>query len=174
MPTANWGISASDVDDFDRDSQYKPYSGPIPPNGTYAWLVKVLKMVKGAQGKFPQLRIGLELIPREDRPEEDDYEGYFVMNFVPISPQTAFRYAPFCDAIGVTGREFTDRTKYDREGNVRTIGKWRNTGDKIILAELKDGEDAKGASRKEIGYMGPFETDDEDEEDYDDEYADDE
>ena len=171
MPVANWGISASDVDDFDRDSQYKPYTGPTPPNGTYAWVIKVLKMVKPAEkGKFPQLRLGVELVPREGFDEEDDYAEFFTMNFIPVSPKTDFRYVPFLDAIGVSGKDFADRTKTDTEGNIKSIGRWRNDGEQYILAELKDGEDAKGNARKELGWMGPFEEDYEEDDDYEEDY----
>lgn len=177
MPKANWGINSSDVDDFDRDSQYKPYTGPIPPNAVYVWEIKVLKFIARTRGKNPQLRVGLELVPREGM-DEDQYEGYFKMAFLPVTDRTAFRYVPFLDAIGVTGREFKDRTITDEEGNIKKIGKWRNTGDELIFAELKDDTDENGKPKKEIGWMGPYEEDeyDEDDEDEDDdeEYADDE
>ena len=100
MPRANWGINSADVDEFDRDSQYKPYDGPIPPNGVYEWNVKVLKFAAATKEKTPQLRVGLELSPREDR-DEDQYEGYFKMAFLNVSDKTAFVYVPFLDAIGV-------------------------------------------------------------------------
>lgn len=175
MPRANWGIDASDVDDFDRDSQYMPYAGPTPPNGVYMWQIKVLKFVSADRKKLPQLRIGLELVPREDR-DEDQYEGYFLMAFPPVSNRTQFRYVPFLDAIGVTGREFKERTLIDAENNIKKIGKWRNTGEELICAELKDGEDQNGNPRKEIGmFMAVPEEDYDDEDDYDeDDYEDDE
>lgn len=154
MPRVRWGINASDVDDFDRDSQYTPYAGPIPPNGVYVWQVKVLKHVAGTRDKFPQLRIGLELSPRSGRKGESQFKGYFVMNYCPISDRTAWRYVSFLDAIGVSGRDFTDRTVTDEDGNIKRIGKWRNTGKVLIAAELKDDTDEKGNSRKAVGWMG--------------------
>ena len=167
MPKANWGVSSADVDEFDRDSQYTPYTGPIPPNAVYEWDIKVLKFIAGTKEKNPQLRVGLELVPREGRNEED-YEGYFTMAFLHVTDKTAFRYVPFLDAIGVSGREFTDRTITDEEGNIKKIGSWRNTGEEMICAELKDGE-WNGVARKEIGWMGPITDDDgDDDEDYDD------
>lgn len=174
MPRARWGISAGDVDDFDRASQYEPYRGPIPPNGVYEWLVKVLKYLPGTREKHPQLRIGLELSPREDQPSEERYAGYFCMAFIPVTPKTAFRYVPFLDAIGVSGREFEDRTVTDEDGNIKKIGRWRNTGDVIIAAQLADGTDQDGNPRKELNWFGAPD-DATDEEDYDDgEYEDEE
>jgi len=171
MPKANWGVSSADVDEFDRDSQYKPYDGPIPSNAVYEWNIKVLKFISATKDKLPQLRIGLVLAPREER-DEDQYDGYFIMVFLPVSDKTAFRYVPFLDAIGVSGQEFTDRTITDEEGNIKKIGKWRNTGEEFIAAELKDGADQNGASRKEIGYMGPLLEDELDDTVDDDDYYD--
>jgi len=175
MPRVRWGISASDVNDWDRDSQYKPYDGPQPPNGVYQFQLKVLKYAAATGDKLPQLRIGLALVPRSGRKEERKYDGYFIMGFPPVSKRTQFRYVPFLDALGVSGEDFENRTITDHEGNITKIGKWRNDGQEIILAEIKDGVDQNNNARKEIGWMGyvPEEDDDGgeeiDEEDYDEE-----
>lgn len=169
-----WNIDAGDVDDFDRNSQYRPYDGPIPINGIYQWRVKVLKHTAATRQKNPQLRVGLELVPRKNRRDEKVYAGYFLMAFLPITDKTAFRYVPFLDAIGVSGREFTRGTVTDEEGNVIKIGRWRNKGEALIKAEIRDGEDQNGNSRKEIGWMGALTDDEPDDadEDFDDEDVD--
>lgn len=176
MPRVRWGIKASDVDEFDRDSQYKPYDGPVPINAVYQWQVKVLKYAAATGEKLPQLRIGLELVPRSGRKEEKRYAGYFVMLFPPVSPRTQFRYVPFLDAIGVSGDEFERSTITDNDGNITKIGKWRNDGQEIILGELKDELDRDGNQRKTIGWMGyvPEEDDDGDEEISEDDYEEEE
>lgn len=170
MPRANWGVDPGDVDEFDRESQYTPYSGPVPPNAVYQWNIKVLKFITGTRDKFPQLRLGLELVPRAEY-DEKRYKGYFLMAFMPVSDKTAFRYVPFLDAIGVSGRDFTSKTITDEEGNIRRIGAWRHDGKTLILAEQKDGNDQNGNPRKEIGWIGAADStvDDEEEEDYDEE-----
>jgi hypothetical protein len=173
MPRVHWGIKAADVDDFDRDKQYKPYDGPIPVNGVYQWQIKVLKFIAGSREKHPQLRIGLELIPRASRKGEAKYKGYFIMEFAPVTSRTAFRYAPFLDAIGVTGRDFETRTVADEEGNIRKIGKWSNDGKEMILAELKDDQDQQGNPRKAVGWMGAVTEDADEVDDDSDEYDDD-
>lgn len=171
MPKANWGIRSSDVDNFDRDAQYKPYDGPVPVNGVYQWQVKKLQFIAATGKQLPQLRIGLELIPRNT--EEKRYQGYFTMVFAPVSDRTAFRYVPFLDAIGVSGRDFETKTIIDNEGNIKSIGRWRNDAKTMIKGELKDDQDQHGNPRKTIGWMGAadeagdFESDD-DEEYYDD------
>jgi hypothetical protein len=131
-----------------------------------------LVFVSGTRTKFPQLRAGLELLPREDG--ERKYKGFFITAFLPVSDKTAFRYVPFLDALGVSEDDFLERTLTDEEGNVRRIGKWRMDGKTILGAQLKDGEDKDGNPRQEIGWMGEAALDDEADEDYDDEEADEE
>lgn len=176
MPKANWGIRASDVESFDREKQYKPYDGPVPVNGVYRWRITRLMFVAGTGEKLPQLRIGLELQPRTK--EEKRYAGYRLMLFPPVSDRTQFRYVPFLDAIGVSGREFESGTLTDEEGNIKKIGRWRFGPEVFIKAELKDDTDLHGNPRKDIGWMGAdtepeYDEDSEEEfEDDEDEYAD--
>lgn len=167
MPRANWGIDASDVDDFDRDSVYKPYTGPVPPDAVYLFLIKKLQFVAADRKKLPQLRVGLELVPREDA-DEERYDGYFIMDFLHISDKTKFRYVPFLDAIGVSGKEFTTRTVTKEGGEIVKIGAWRNTGEEYIYAQLTTGTDQDGNSKKEIRTYVAYEEEAEDDEDYDD------
>jgi len=173
MPRASWGIEAADVDDFDRDSQFKPYAGPpVPVGQVYLWTIKVLKYAARTKEKNPQLRVGLELVPR-DGYDEEDYEGYFIMAFLTVTKKTDWKYVPFLDAIGVTGKEFATRTMYDEDGNVQRIGSWKNDKDTLVLADLRIGEDQHGEPKKEIGTFMPYEDEDEGEyEDDDQEYAD--
>ncbi len=179
MPRANWGISKGTVENFDRErqNQFKPYDGPIPLNAVYRWRVNRLQFVAGTREKNPQLRIGLTLVPRSR--DEKRYEGYRLMLYPPIADNTAFRYVPFLDALGVSEREFREGTITDEEGNIKKMGRWRNTGDATIKGELVDETDQNGQLRKTIKWMGAdtgevFEDDSEDDYDGDDEYAEDE
>lgn len=178
MPMARWGVKANEIDDFDRSSQRIPYRGPTPPNGVYLWRVKICKYAAGTREKNPQIRLGLELVPREDYPGEEQYvdkngQGYWIMAFLPVNAKTYWRYVPFLDAIGVTGSEFERRTKVDEDQNIVRIGSWRNDGETLIEAQLKDGEDEKGNPRKEIGQIMTAEEYEEEEFD-EEEYADEE
>ena len=172
MPKVNWGVDSETVDDWDRESQYKPYTGPVPPNAVYQWRVKLAQYVAATRGKKPQLRIGLELVPRKGY-DEKGYSDFFVMLFLPIAPKTEFRYVPLLDALGVTGREFVNRTVTDEEGNIRKIGKWKNDGNTLILGQLADEADQNGDPRKTVKWMGALdsepESDDEDEYESDEE-----
>lgn len=175
MPKVNWGVGAAEIDDFDRSSQYMPYTGPTPPDGMYLWQIKVLQSIAGTKDKFPQLRIGLAFVPREGRDGEDRYiddndQPYWIMAFLPITDKTAWRYVPFLDSIGVSGAEFTRGTLTDEEGNVKKIGRWKNSGEELVLAQLKTGNDQHGNPQKQIGVFAPAPEDSyasEDEDEYD-------
>lgn len=170
MPRARWGISANDVDDFDRESQFKLYKGPIPPNAVYLFKIKVLKFVSGTQEKYPQLRIGLELVPRAGH-NEKQYAGYFIMAFRVITEKSNMFWVPFLDALGVSGTDFAERTITDEEGNIKKIGRWRNTGDELIYAQLRDGTNQDGEKRQEVGLFEAYEgeVESEEEEEYEEE-----
>lgn len=178
MPTVRWGIDRSVVDQFDRESQFKPYDGPQPPNAVYRFQIKNLKHVAGTRDKNPQLRVGLELIPRNN--DEKRYAGFFVMCFLPITDKTAFRYVPLLDALGVSATDFTDRTRTDEEGNIKRIGRWANDGEQTVKALIEDST-YEGKTRKDVNTFledtesedDEYGEDDDDEEIEEEEYADD-
>lgn len=174
MPKVTWGIGRDVIDDYDRESGFKPYTGKIPPNAVYAWKLKTLKYAAGTKTKNPQLRAGLELIPRDK--DEAPYKGYFITKFMPIAETNSFQWVPFLDAIGVSSNEFLKGTLIDDEGNVRKIGNWRMDGKTELLGQLQDDTDENGAARKRIGWCGAIEeageeydVDEEEEEEDDDE-----
>jgi len=178
LPRARWGVSSRDVDNFDREGQYAPYTGPTPTSGVYQWKINVAKYVPGTREKLPSLRVGLELVPRANAErDEKRCKGYFIMAFLPVSEKTAFRYVPFLDAIGVSGAEFENRTIVDEEGKIQRIGAWRNDGRTLVLAQLADGLDQNNQPRKEITWFGGLtESPDDGEDEFDDsdvDYADD-
>lgn len=174
MPRVNWGVGKEVIDDYDRDKAYKPYTGKTPPNAVYRWKIKTLKYAAGTKTKNPQLRAGLELVPRSD--DEKQYRGYFLIKFMSIAQTNDFQWVPFLDAIGVTSAEFTRGTITDEDQNVRKIGNWRMDGSTEILGQLVDGTDQNDNPRKEIRWVGALDADfeDETEDDEDEVYDDDE
>lgn len=162
MPKVNWGIPAGTADNWDRESQFKPYDGLIPPNGVYLWQITTLVSVAPTDEKLPQLRIGLKLRPRTK--EEKRYEGYPLMLFRSIGENNPMFWVPFLDAIGVSENDFRQRTIADQDGNIRKIGRWGNDGKQCIKGLLKD--DTRGETiRKDIGWMGAADELSDDEED---------
>lgn len=178
MPKAQWGITSRDVEEFDRSTVYTPYSGPQPPMpAVYAFRIKQLTYTASDGEKHPSLKIGTELVPRSA--EDKKYKGFYCSTFIAITPRTGFRYVPFLDAIGVSGRDFESRTMIDGEGAIRSIGKWRNDGTTVILGQLNNRTDQNGNVYPELTWFGeydasaPADEDVDDDELYDDEDADD-
>lgn len=157
MPRVTWsGLDAGDVDGFDRDSQIKPYAGPIPPDGMYMWAVKVLQHREGDRQKNPQLRVGLELVPRSgsDYRGERKYKGYFTMDFIPMADNTAFRYVPLLDVLGVTGKDLVNNTITDEDGNIKKIGRYRHDGKALVMAQLVQEMDQNGNPKAQKNIKG--------------------
>ena len=155
MGKVKWGggISQDAIDEVDTSKQFTPYDGPTPPNGVYRFVVKVLRKASSNAGN-PQLQIGLELVPRSDRPDQKPFKGYFMMDFIPVMDSTAWRLRPFLDAIGVTSKEFVNGTMTDEDDNITKIGKKVVKGT-LVAVSIKDGQDQKGNSRKEVGQYIP-------------------
>jgi hypothetical protein len=176
MPVMNWGIDAGTVENFDRSTVFVPYAGVTPPTGVvYVWKLKSLKLVHAANGGYPQLRAGLELIPRTA--EEKRYAGFYRATYSPVSAKTAFRFVPLLDALGVTEREFLKGVKYKEDGSITSMGRWKWSTDIVLQAQLKADEDQKGNPRVVIndGWFGiPDEEEEYDTDEEDDEYEGDE
>lgn len=173
MPTVDWGLSKGVIDNYDRESGFKPYTGKLPDNGVYQWQVTKAVYTAGTKKKNPQLRLSLVLVPRDKT--EKKYKGYRQTKFMVVADSTPFQYVPFLDAIGVTEIDFKRRTKTDEEGNIKSIGPWRNDGKTLILGQLQDnrGENADKYP-KEIGWVGALDDEEpNDEEEDEDEYEDD-
>lgn len=173
MPTVDWGLSKGVIDNYDRDSGYKPYTGKLPDNAVYQWQINKVVYVAGTKKKNPQLRLSLTLVPRDKA--EKKFKGYHQTKFMIVADTTPFQYVPFLDAVGVSEADFKRRTKTDEEGNVKSIGPWRNDGKTLILGQLQDNRGENAAKYpKEIGWVGALDEEPEDEEDDEEEYEDDE
>lgn len=174
MPRADWGISTADARNFDREKQYKPYTGPKPsPRTVFQWQITVCKFFPKTRSKNAQLRLGLKVVPRNS--DEKRFKDFFVMTFRSVTPKTQFTYIPFLDAIGASESDFVNKTLVDEEGNIKRIGAWRNDGKQLVMAEYVLSEDQSGNPRDDVGWIGELEeASEDDEEDYeDDEYIDD-
>lgn len=180
MAKVNWGIKKSSINNFDRDAQFKPYMGKLPPNGVYKFRVRNAQAAGPTRDKNPQLRVTFVLVPRDK--EEKKYAGFSIMKFMIISDQTNFHYVPFFDAVGITDVDFIERTFTDEQGNIKKIGKWKNDGKSVVLAEIRTNTGEKAEQYpKDVGWIQAFEESDEDEDedeydedDEDGEYDDDE
>lgn len=163
MPRSTWGSGAEPISREDLEnaqgSRFKRYDGPTVPDGIYAFKINQLRKGKSQNGN-DQLIIGLELVPRKGRPEQVQYKGFYVTDYIPVMSSTADRLKPFLDAIGVSVGDFMDRMMDDGQANrqgskgIQKFGKWVfESGKVFVLAEVETGS-YKGKSRREIAYGG--------------------
>ena len=165
MGKVRWGggITGASLDRTERDG-FEPYTGPAVPNGVYCWKIKVLRKGKSSGG-YAQLIVGLELTPRQSRPEEKKYKGYFLTDYIVVTEGSQFRVVRFTDAIGVTGADFAERTITAGEPNARgsveiaKIGRWVHNKKQYVMASIVDDMDQNGSSRKVIGGYWPIPED---------------
>lgn len=177
MPKANWGVSARDVGNFDRENAYKPYQGPTPVNGVYQFRVAKAVFAASDGESNAQLRLTLVLEPRNK--QENKYKGYVITAFMPIADNTQFRYVPFLMAIGASDSDFVNRTIVDAEGVIKSIGKWKSDGKTMVAGRLVDNDYEGARNPKQVDWVGeladqPDDGEDEDEEEYEEEYEEEE
>lgn len=159
MGRVTWGggVTGADLDNAERN-QFKPYDGPIPTNGVYTFKIKWLRSQTSQAGN-PKLTAGLELVPRQSRPDEKPYKGFFLVDGIPVMNEdwSHKRVAAFLDAIGVSGDDFAKRTVDDgsEQGNIVKIGKVVPVG-RYVLVNLVDGKDQNGNARKEVSFGGYY------------------
>jgi hypothetical protein len=153
MGKIKWGggVTGKGIDEVDTSKQFTPYAGTVPPAGVYQFHIKILRMTLSSNNNT-QLMIGLELVPRKGMPEQNKYKGYFLVDYIPVMESTQFRVRPFLDAIGVKGRDFTDRSVDDGtdKHNVTKIGNWIQNGKQFLLVSIGWGADQNGNNRMEV------------------------
>ncbi len=168
MPGVSWGISRGTLTNYERSS-FKPYDGELPPNRIFRWKIKKL-VFKAATDESPaQLQMGLELIPRKGR-NDTKYAGYYLTVFQRITDSSVYYWGPMLDALHVSEAAF-NAAKIDNDGNIRSMGKWRNDGNQFIMGRLAD-DNYNGKVGKKIDWWGEDtgeEVDAADDEEYDDE-----
>lgn len=156
MGKVTWGggVSAGDIDGAER-RQFKPYDGPPVPDGLYAFQIKRIRKGESSKGN-PQLIVGLELVPRQSRPDDKPYKSFYLTDFIPVMGSTVERLAPFLDAIGVTGADLLQRTTDDgsEDKNILRIGKVTPLG-KYVLAQIEDNT-YEGKTRKVVSFGGYY------------------
>lgn len=120
MPKAKWGeFGASDIDNAESRGGFTPYAGPIPPSGLYRFITKQMKVGRSQAGN-PKLQTVLEL----DGTWKDNhkkYEGCPLFDNMPVMKSTDFRVRAFCDAYGITSKEFVTGIITDDDGKVTKL-----------------------------------------------------
>lgn len=120
MPKATWGDFSHEDIDTARSSEFTPYAGPIPPSGLYRFVVKSMKQTTSSKDN-PMLLTIMEL-DGSWKPNHKKFDGCPLFDYMPVMKSTAFRVKAFCEAFGITSREFNTKIITDEEGKVTKLG----------------------------------------------------
>lgn len=156
MPKIKWGseISSSDIDN--AESNQTSYDGPVPPKGVYGFKIKSMSIGKTSNDN-PNVSIALELDPR-NRAEHKKFEGFFLMDFIVILPQVAFRIKPLLAALGVTSKDFIENTVVDDDGKITMIGKVKPVGQTVVVRLQDNRGEKRDVYPREVGGYLPKKT----------------
>lgn len=119
MPKAKWGdFAPADIDNA-KSNEFTPYAGPIPKGGLFRFIVKQMK-VGDSKGGNPMLTTIMEL-DGSWKPAHKKFDGCPLFDYMPVIKSTAFRTKAFCEAFGLTSREFTTGIITDENGKVTKL-----------------------------------------------------
>lgn len=120
MPKATWGdFSSSDIDNAETRQGYTPYDGPIPRNGLYRFTTKLMKVGESQAGN-PKIQTVLEL-DGSWKAEHKKFDGCPLFDNMPVMKSTAFRVKAFCEAYGITSKQFQTGIIKDEDGKITKL-----------------------------------------------------
>jgi hypothetical protein len=177
MPKAKWGsgdeaLTAADIDGA-QSNGFTPYSGPIPPAGLYKFVVK--QMTQGTSGAGnPKLQTVMELAG-DWKSNHAKYDGCPLFDNMPVMKSTAFRVKAFCEAFGLTSKEFYGGILTDEKGKVTKLGSLGDpAGLEVYVSVSKRAATDQYPESLQLNGTGYLPVDDDDAEDAaEDETADD-
>jgi len=155
MPKVKWGsdIAVDDIDSWEDESGGS-YAGQKPSSGIFKF--KITKLVKGeSKAGNPKLTAYMTLVPRTAADKK--YDGCPLTDFMPIMKSTVWRFRPFLDCLGVTGKQLLSQTNANGEGEVISIAGVKPAG-KELLVQVKLDENEEYLNIKR--YMKPVDEDD--------------
>lgn len=125
MPKAKWGagdkpLTAEDINGAERRETEKRYSGPLPPAGTYRFIIHSMKQAESNAGN-DKVVVAARL-DGEWMPNHKIYDGKMIWDHLPIMESTKERVANFLDAIGATGEDLLEDAIVDENGYITKLG----------------------------------------------------
>jgi hypothetical protein len=170
MPKATWGdFSANDIDSAESRGGFTPYSGPIPPSGLYRFTVKQMKKGESQAGN-PKIQVVMEL----DGTWKENHKKYDtcpLFDNMPVMKSTAFRVKAFCEAFGLTSKQFATGLITDEDGKITKLSTLGDPAGIQVYVNVKkrpaeNGYD-EGLQLNGTGYLPVDDEDDDEDEDED-------
>lgn len=152
------------------------YVGPLPKKGVYRFKLRSCQYTTSSNDN-PMLK-NLWLLDGSWRPEHEQYDGCPVWDNLPVMESTAFRVKAFCDALGVSYRDFLNKTIIDEDKNVKSIGSLKiQDEDLLVCLNVDVDDDPEYGERLVLARRGgsyiPVPDEDEDEDEDDEDYDED-
>lgn len=174
MPKAKWGsgdeaLTAGDIDNAETSS-YTPYSGPVAPSGLYRFTVSRMKKGESKSGN-PKL-LSILTIDGTWKPAHKKYDGCPLFDHMPVTKSSAFRTKAFCEAYGITSREFMTGVITDEDGKITKLASAGDPEGLQVYINVRHVPEANGYSEKlelnGTGYLPVDDTPDDDDDPADD------
>lgn len=156
MPKAKWGtgdeaLTAADIDGA-KSSEFTPYAGPLPPAGLYKFVVKQMKQGTSGTGN-PKLVTIMELAG-DWKPTHEKYDGCPLFDHMPVMKSTAFRVKAFCEAFGMTSKEFYGGILTDEDGKVTKLGSLGDPAGLEVFVNVKPNPPTEKYPNPNLGLNG--------------------
>lgn len=140
MPKVKWGgedvATATDIDE--AESGFTPYAGDIPASGVYRFRLARAKHITFGTGNQ-----GLKVLLTLDgswKPEHRKFDGCPCWVNVVNTKSAASFVKAFCDALGITSKEFLTSMVIDDDEVVQTIGRTKIADQNLLVyANVKRG-----------------------------------
>lgn len=163
MPKAKWGSDLT-VDDIENaESSNGAYTGPIPPSGVYLFNLKKMVAGESKAGK-PKVFMVWEMAKTGAKKDQKKWAGAPLFDHMPVGASSAFRAKALCAALGVTSKDFINKTVIDEEDNIIKIGNLKIDGKIQSFINVKRENDEDNGERLVLiggGYLPkPDESDD--------------
>lgn len=140
MPKAKWGagdnmLTADDITGAEQIEGRKRYSGPVPPGGTYRFVIQSLKQGT-SNGGNNKVVITL-LLDGSWQPNHKQYDGAPVWHHLALTKANAANVRNFLDSIGATAADLLNGSVVDENDYITKLGKVGDPAGLMVYANTK-------------------------------------
>lgn len=159
MPKAKWGagdkeLTAADIDGAERTETKKRYSGPLPPSGTYRFVIQSLRKAESNNGN--PMVVAYFNLDGSWMENHATYDGAFLADRITVIDSTKEKLANFLDAIGATGSDLLDDCLIDEKGVITKLGQLGDPAGILVYINVKHSKRTKEYpdSKLEVDFNG--------------------
>lgn len=140
MPKAKWGagdnmLTADDINSAEQIESQQRYSGPVPPGGTYRFVIRSLKQGTANSGNAKV--VVMLVLDGSWQPNHKQYDGAPIWHHLALSKANAANVRNFLDAIGATADDLLNRSIVDENDYITKLGKLGDPSGIMVYANTK-------------------------------------